>query len=163
MERIIGHMYQEINGPTPETPNGTIDTPRMRNRRRRRGFLSKSDTQVNSNPPDSTAELHYDASSEWVPSDVDQSDEELHFTRNTCRTNSQRSGRQTHSAGYRTADYSVYLPEDFTSFRQSHEFRRQTTASSLSLKTLSSDSLQDTPDTEPIPLEEGVRCVFCAL
>ena len=86
MERIIGRMYVEIHGNPPETPNGTSDTPRMRNRRRRRQLVSKGDTKdeqwdEEGEEEEDSNELHYDASSEWILSEA--SDEEL----NTLRSN----------------------------------------------------------------------------
>ena len=76
MERIIDHMYEEIHGPIPETPNGSSDTPRMRNRRRRNEIASGSQTKC-ADGIASSSDLHYDASSEWVASDKSEDDEPI--------------------------------------------------------------------------------------
>ena len=103
MERIIDHMYEEIHGPPPETPNGSNDTPRLRNRRRRREIAEETQdplpvsplgrivtprtrhrrhrkeiaTEIQTDLPEemsSTSDVHYDASSEWINSDKSDDD-----------------------------------------------------------------------------------------
>ena len=72
-------MYIQIHGNPSETPNGISDTPRMRNRRRRRELVTsgtKADgLKAGEKETDYSNDLHYDASSEWLLSDA--SDEEL--------------------------------------------------------------------------------------
>lgn len=98
MERIIGHMYEEIHGPAPATPNGTSDTPRMRNRRRRRQLASRSETKLTDNDPDSL-DLHYDASSEWMTSDKSDDEIAIDICKNGRRKSSHRIERNAYSAG----------------------------------------------------------------
>ena len=99
MERIIGHMYEEIHGPAPATPNGTSDTPRMRNRRRRRQLACRSETKLTDNDPDSL-DLHYDASSEWMTSDKSDDEITIDVFKNQRRKSSHGTERHAYSAGY---------------------------------------------------------------
>lgn len=63
-------MYEEIHGPAPHTPNGSPDTPRLRNRRRR-----KEDNSVKTTPTYDDSEesnplaIYCNASSELNSSD----------------------------------------------------------------------------------------------
>ncbi|WAR25062.1 hypothetical protein MAR_010766 [Mya arenaria] len=72
VERILDSMYEQIHGPAPHTPNGTRDTPRIRNRRRRNldgdGNCTPTSQGGNSDEESGSIPLHYDASEEWTSS-----------------------------------------------------------------------------------------------
>ncbi|KAL4227024.1 hypothetical protein ACF0H5_015000 [Mactra antiquata] len=65
MERIIDKMYEQIHGPVPRTPNGSRETPRVRNRRRRKETSDESSTMAENAEQEPTLR-YYDASSEWT-------------------------------------------------------------------------------------------------
>lgn len=58
-------MYEEIHGPAPQTPDGSRDTPRTRNRRRRKDGNSLKRTQGDELRKQDSLVTLYDASSEW--------------------------------------------------------------------------------------------------
>ena len=65
-------MYEEIHGPVPQTPNGSRDTPRSRNRRRRKGESNELKVQEEDDEIEeegSYASL-YEASSEMTSDGV---------------------------------------------------------------------------------------------
>ena len=149
MERIIGRMYVEINGPPPETPNGTSDTPRMRNRRRRRELASESDTKLT----DNSDELHYDASSEWIVSDA--SDDEL----NTLYSHDEiDDGTPTNDL--LSGDSLEHSNENYTKCKHKDQ-SQEDSASSLNRQALSVDFLQTvSPDSEQVSSPDCRRNIY---
>lgn len=57
VDKLLNSMYEKIHGPVPQTPNGSRDTPRMRNQKQRDQGLD-----------DDKFAVKYDASSEWTSS-----------------------------------------------------------------------------------------------
>ncbi|XP_045166682.2 uncharacterized protein LOC123530058 isoform X2 [Mercenaria mercenaria] len=67
MEKIIDKMYEEIHGPVPQTPNGSRDTPRSRNRRRRKEAKSAPKVQEDNDTEEQLSSISlYEVSSEWT-------------------------------------------------------------------------------------------------
>ena len=62
-------MYDQIHSPPPSTPNGSRDTPRLRNRRRQHELqINHLESAMTSANPTVT---NYDASSVWTSLDRD--------------------------------------------------------------------------------------------
>lgn len=62
MEKILDRMYEKIHGPAPKCPNGSRDTPRMRNRKQREHISAEPGQDGETTP------IKYEASSEWTSS-----------------------------------------------------------------------------------------------
>ena len=98
MDRILDKMYQKIHGPVPQTPNGSHDTPRMRNMKWRTSEMENKEGQSPSlrSDNDFTSRLQYETIDEWNSSTFDSNSYKNNVR--TVPSNKSLTGRDSRDA-----------------------------------------------------------------